>query len=292
MIATEGDFASPVSNYNSIPPAPKQQLPSYSAHNDSRLGANIRHIQVQNHRGIAQHYPQSVSPPNSSSYQVKKPNQQGHDCAPNLNIGGEHLKLDLLSDPSQRFDRMQVGVNGAQDSPAYQHLPMKHDWGPSMAHDNSTMASRTSPLAPPAQQHQQDEYMGDVPDSLYPSQTPWESVQIPIKHVPATCTIDNLLLSFMHERRQRFAEGITAKEVVGPRYPSVSSLLNPENGSHSHPVSKVFTDILSKFSALCRIPEKVAVLYVMFQISKLPSISSRSIGFRDHGYLVRIMIMF
>ncbi|KAI1751172.1 hypothetical protein F4782DRAFT_506061 [Xylaria castorea] len=250
-LVAEGGFASPVSTYNSIQPAPQQQqLSSYSAHNDSTPGD-----EYTPHSGVDSSWhspalPQSASPPNSNSPQAKKSNQQGHNCVPNLNISGEHLKLDFLPDPSLRFDRMQTGVNGAQDSPAYQHQPMKHDW------------------APPTQQHEQHHYTEDAPNSSNSSQTPWGGAKIPIKHVPATCPIDNLLLNFMMERRQRFAEGIPAKEVVGPRYPSVSSLLNPENRPHSHPVSQVFTDILSKFSALCRIPERVAVLYVMFRIMR------------------------
>ncbi|KAI0449822.1 hypothetical protein F5B21DRAFT_508812 [Xylaria acuta] len=241
-LAAEGDFPSPVSTYNSMQPAPQQQqqhqLSSYSAHNDLTPGGEYTPHSGADSLWHNPALPQSASPSNSSSHQVKKSNQQGYNCFPNLNIDGEHLKLDILPDPSFRFDRMQAGVNGAQDSPAYQHLPMKHDWGPPVTHSSNC------------------------------SQTPCGGAEIPIKHVPATCTIDNLLLSFMHERRQCFAEGISAKEVVGPRYPSVSSLLNPENGPHSHPVSKVLTDILSKFSALCGIPERVAVLYVMFRIMR------------------------
>ncbi|KAI8955874.1 hypothetical protein F4801DRAFT_574075 [Xylaria longipes] len=267
-LAAEDDFASPVSTYDSIQPTQQQQQSSsYSTHNGSTPGG-----EYTPHSGVTSSWhspalPRSASPPNSSSHLAKKSNQQEYDYVPNLNIGGEHLRLDFLPGPSLRFDRMQTGVNGAQDSPAYQHLPIKHDWGPSVrhtSHDDNAMASRTSPLTPPTQQHQ---YI-DASSSSNPSQTPWGGAEIPIKHVPATCTIDNLLLSFMHERRQRFVEGIPAKEVVGPRYPSVSSLLNPENGQHSHPVSRVITDIISKFSALCRIPERVAVLYVMFRVMR------------------------
>ncbi|KAI1745587.1 hypothetical protein F4680DRAFT_402724 [Xylaria scruposa] len=246
----EDGFASPVSTYNSIQPASQQQqqqLSTYSVHNDSTPGdGNTPHSGVDS-SWHSPALPQSDSPPNSNPHQVRKSNQPGHNCVPNLNINGEHLKLDFLPDPSLRFDRMQAGVNGAQDSPAYQHLPMKHDW------------------PPPTHQHHCTD---GTPDSFNSSQTPWGGAKIPIKHVPATCTIDNLLLNFMMERRQRFAEGIPAKEVVGPKYPSVSSLLNPENRTYCHPVSQVLTDILSKFSALCRLPERIAVLYAMYRIMR------------------------
>ncbi|KAI0485684.1 hypothetical protein F4859DRAFT_511878 [Xylaria cf. heliscus] len=271
-LAAEGDFTSPVPTYNSIQPNPhQQQLPSYSAHNDSTAGTEYTSHSSVDSSWHSPALPQSTAPPNSNSHQAKKPNQPVYDCAPHLNLGGEQLKLDFLPDPSQRFDRMQAGVNGAQDSSVYQHVPMKHDWGPSVlptGHENNTMASRISPFALLTQQHQQHQYIDNAPGFSIPTQGPWGDGQTPVKLVPATCPIDNLLLDFMYERRQRFAEGVTAKDLAGPKYPSVSSLLNPEIGPHSHPVSKLFTDILSKFSALCRIPERVAVLYVMFQIMR------------------------
>lgn len=56
--------------------------------------------------------------------------------------------------------------------------------------------------------------------------------------------------------------------VIGPWYPSVSSLLNPANSVHSHPLSKVFTDILVTFPDIATLPERVAVLYVTFLFSR------------------------
>jgi hypothetical protein len=76
------------------------------------------------------------------------------------------------------------------------------------------------------------------------------------------------LLDFLNERRQRAAEGLPVQEVVGPRYPSVSSLLNPANSAFSHPLSKVFTDILSTFPDISTLPERIAVLYVMFLLMR------------------------
>jgi hypothetical protein len=90
----------------------------------------------------------------------------------------------------------------------------------------------------------------------------------PILNCAPTCPLDSLLLDFLTERRQRAAEGLSAQEVVGPRYPSVSSLLNPSHGVYSHPLSKVFTDILSTFPDLSALPERVGVLYIMFLIMR------------------------
>lgn len=89
-----------------------------------------------------------------------------------------------------------------------------------------------------------------------------------VKHSEPTSPLDNVLLDFLHERRQRAAEGVSPQEIVGPRYPSISSLLNPATSVYSHPLSKVFTDILKTFPAICKLPEKIAVLYVMFMIMR------------------------
>lgn len=91
---------------------------------------------------------------------------------------------------------------------------------------------------------------------------------MPIKNCPPTCPLDYLLLDFLSERRQRAAEGLPVQEVVGPRYPSVSSLLNPANSAFSHPLSKVFTDILATFPDISTLPERVAVLYMMFLLMR------------------------
>lgn len=89
---------------------------------------------------------------------------------------------------------------------------------------------------------------------------------IPIKNCAPTCPLDNLLLDFLHERRQRAAEGFPTQEIIGPRYPSVSSLLNPLK--ESHPLSKVFIEILHTFPTISQLPERVATLYVMFLIMR------------------------
>lgn len=214
---------------------------------------------------------QSGSPLNSDNHEPSISVQQPHDDSlKNLNTDKEHPKFDFLVDSSHRSDRMQTGANEARGSPSYQHSSMNYDWGASIhpRHENSTPLSSGSPLPlPPTQQHHYARY---TPDPSSPSQTPAVGVDPPIKHVPATCPIDGLLLNFMHERRQRLAEGMPACEVVGPEKPSVASLLNPGSDAYSHPVSKVLTDILSKLSALAldRLPERVAALHVMFYVSK------------------------
>lgn len=90
----------------------------------------------------------------------------------------------------------------------------------------------------------------------------------PIRNGPPTCPLDGILLEFLHERQKQASEGVSTPKLVGPAYPSVSSLLNPARSVNSHPLSKVFTDILATFPDLSTLSEKVAVLYIMFLVMR------------------------
>lgn len=89
-----------------------------------------------------------------------------------------------------------------------------------------------------------------------------------IKNLQPTCPMDGILLDFLSSRRQKAAEGASSRQLVGPPYPSVSSLLNSQDNTYSHPISKVFTEILSTFPHLNALPDRVAVLYIMFLLMR------------------------
>ena len=182
-----------------------------------------------------------------------------------LEMGPERLGLGFLLDPSQTVAKIQSGINGAQDTPQFRHVPMKHDWT-GAAHDQASMYTRAGPWAPGPSSHT-DTIQHQDPNSHYSTaMTPYYAN--PVRNCGPTCPLDSLLLDFMAERRRRAADGLPIQEVVGPRYPSVSSLLNPANSVYSHPLSKVFTDILATFPDLSSLPERVAVLYIMFLVMR------------------------
>ena len=88
---------------------------------------------------------------------------------------------------------------------------------------------------------------------------PMLACSVPVRNI-RTCPLDGLLLDFLGERRQRAIEGMPNRDLVGPAYPSVLSLLKPHRSLTSHPLSKVFTDMLSTFPDLATLPEQVGVL--------------------------------
>ncbi|KAB5582684.1 BZIP transcription factor [Coniochaeta sp. 2T2.1] len=196
--------------------------------------------------------------------QAKLLTQQRHELIHGFDFGAERLGLDFLLDhPDQQVARIQNGVNGAQDSPQFNHVPMKHDWA-------TGVMQQAAQQSHPSRGGQAPNNNTTLPSSssYSPPDTTYAGFSAPVKNCPPTCPLDSLLLDFLHERHQRAAEGLSAQEIIGPRYPSVSSLLNPSVSRYSHPLSKVFTDILQTFPDLSALPERVAVLYIMFLIMR------------------------
>ncbi|KAK4240279.1 AP-1-like transcription factor [Achaetomium macrosporum] len=214
--------------------------------------------------------PGSLDGPPQPPSELELLQQQRYDLVHGLELGSERLTFDFLVDPKVGVTTIQKGVNGAQDSPQYRHVPMKHE--------RSSTISMVANLQ--TQQQQAQSPISSLATNLPPSTlfpppptTPSTVAQRPIytitpRNCAATCPLDSILLDFLAERRQRFAEGLSPTEIAGPRYPSVSSLLNPTISAFSHPLSKVFTDILARFPDLATLPERVAVLYMMFLLMR------------------------
>ena len=177
------------------------------------------------------------------SAQAQQLQQQKHGLAHNLDMGPERLGLEFLLDASQQINKIPNGVNGIPTPSSFQQLHGGSDRGSPHHHrSNSTTSSN---------------YNVDMTGHA-----------APIRNCPSTCPLDSLLLDFLHERQQQAMDGVATPKLVGPAYPSVSSLLNPSRSVHSHPLSKVFTDILATFPDLSTLPEKVAVLYIMFLVMR------------------------
>lgn len=168
----------------------------------------------------------------------------------NLDMGPERLGLDFLLDGSQRINKVPSGINGIPTPSSFQQIPREMERISPGQRSNSTASSGTNYNISSGIEGEMSAHLA------------------PIRNGPPTCPLDSLLLDFLRERRQLAAEGLPALSLVGPAYPSVSSLLNPSHSAHSHPLSKVFTDVLATFPDLSTLPEKIAVLYIMFLIMR------------------------
>ena len=278
--AIEQAYISPAQTYA---PPPIQHPATLSVHGNANHAASTpgSASSPSSHDPSQQHWQQGT-PGNSIDIQARTQlRQQRHELQHNLELGPERLGLDFLLDSSQRVNRIQNGMNGAQDTGQFHHVPMKHDWT-GVPSDRALHARAPSTWGSPGrmdqqqpqlqQQHpyqQQHHPHGPLSAHSTPRSDPSLSdLAAPIKNCDPTCPLDALLVDFLNERRQRAADGLPTQEVVGPRYPSVSSLLNPANSAFSHPLSKVFTDILGTFPDISNLPERVAVLYMMFLVMR------------------------
>jgi hypothetical protein len=86
--------------------------------------------------------------------------------------------------------------------------------------------------------------------------------------IGATSPLDGVLLDFLADRQARAAEGMPIKTLVGPLYPNFTALLYPERQIDSHPLSKLFTDILRAFPDIYGLPEQVAIVFIMFLVMR------------------------
>ncbi|KAK0613792.1 hypothetical protein B0T14DRAFT_285573 [Immersiella caudata] len=256
--------ASAFQPHHQHPQHPQQQHQHLAANTSSNPATSVPSPASTNAHGRWQHGDHSPVVPQAqpqgqhqdAAQQLSILAQQQHDLLHGLELGPERLVLDFVLDPAHKVVRIHESINGAQDTPQYRHLPMKHDW------TAATMPVAMPTLPPPSN-------FSTSSASFIPHPLPDpEIAAAPFKNCPPTCPLDSLLLDFLAERHQRAAEGLSQSEILGPRYPSVSSLLNPSLTPYSHPLSKVFTDILARFPDISALPERVAVLYIMFLIMR------------------------
>ena len=187
-----------------------------------------------------------------------------------LSSSGERLGLDFLLDGSQRINKMPNGINQLGISSG----PTRMDFGMYLGSSTSNLPDLVLDYTDKRSPSQTRSNSGNnLPGMDGYSQSIQAGLMVahsaPVRNTPSTCPLDSLLLDFLHERQHQAAKGVSSNKLVGPAYPSVASLLNPEQSIYSHPLSKVFTDILSTFPDLATLPEQISVLYIMFLIMRV-----------------------
>lgn len=190
--------------------------------------------------------------PQAQAYRAQL-SQQRHDLAHGLELGSERLGLDFLLDQAKGSGSAQSIPNGGTYDPANYRQPPPH---PSSPYARASGVARDATV--------QSNIDPALQNAIDPALTSGHSTAI--KNCAPTCPLDSLLLDFLQERRQRAAEGFPPHEIIGPRYPSIVSLLNPTRDTH--PLTKLFIDILNTFPNINQLPERVGVLYVMFLIMR------------------------
>jgi hypothetical protein len=85
----------------------------------------------------------------------------------------------------------------------------------------------------------------------------------------AACPLDNLMLSYLHGSQRSVARGRSLPVLdAGPAHPSFNVLVAGQSNYVAHPLSTLFTDILKTFPDITELPDKVAIVYIMFLIMR------------------------
>lgn len=130
--------------------------------------------------------------------------------------------------------------------------------------DSSQRRAVDPNLPPPAQP-----MPSNVSTSQYAQYAPSLVAHLTLpRNSAATCPLDVIMLDFLQDRQNRAAEGVPVKTLVGPTYPNFTSLAYPDRTVESHPLSKLFMDILRTFPDICGVPEQVAIVFIMFLIMR------------------------
>ncbi|KAF2014186.1 hypothetical protein BU24DRAFT_423217 [Aaosphaeria arxii CBS 175.79] len=99
-----------------------------------------------------------------------------------------------------------------------------------------------------------------ITDANSPTRPIWERLPL---HVNATCRLDEVILDLIRTTRQREQHTGPIPELTGPSFPSIKSLLNPEQESTNNSISNAIGQHGRITMRLPRITEKVAAMYLI-----------------------------
>lgn len=165
-----------------------------------------------------------------------------------------HLRRYSSDSPGPQFHQARINTD----------MPFDERLGVDFLLDNGQRRAVDPNLPPPHQMRP-----SNVSTSQHAQYAPNMVAHLTLpRNLPATCPLDVILLDFLQDRQNRAAEGVPVKTLVGPHYPNFTSLAHPDRAVESHPLSKLFTDILRTFPDICGRPEQVAIVFIMFLIMR------------------------
>ncbi|SMR48638.1 unnamed protein product [Zymoseptoria tritici ST99CH_1E4] len=215
----------------------------------------------------------------------------------------QHLHPDLRS-PHSNHSPTSAPASAAPVSPYANEEAAIRTWSQSASHasnnpqyptpgenDYDTLQQRPTPsshspyepangerhnlnfLLESSTQQQQQHQPSHSPHNAQPYPSPQTDLHPPIHarfplNGPPTCPLDSLLLDFAHKRRQRIHSGATLPSAAGPPEVLFSATHDFTSLQSDQPITSMLIDVLSKFPDVARLPERIAVLYVMFVVSR------------------------
>ncbi|UJO18103.1 uncharacterized protein CLAFUR5_06491 [Fulvia fulva] len=233
----------------------------------------------------AQQPPLPTNQQNSQNQQAYSTSPQGPTFEQQQHIHPElrspessHIQTSPPSRTASTGPAFQAGESTLRRwSPSLNHPP-----GPHFATTNGVQHDQRPPSSSHVQQHtpngdrhglsfllEPSNSTSSATQSCHSPATPEQPIYARLTNVGrASCPLDYLLIDFHRSRTRMLSEGMSKFDAIGPDYPTFAALIDPNSPEreHQHPVSALLVDMLSKFPDVAELPEKVAVLYVMFLV--------------------------
>ncbi|RDW92272.1 hypothetical protein BP5796_01666 [Coleophoma crateriformis] len=111
--------------------------------------------------------------------------------------------------------------------------------------------------------------LGSTNDHSTPS---WE---LPIRTLPPTGPIDNIIISLVQQQQNKIVNGDDVLSTIGPHQPSMNAIVYSDQTATSHHISTILSDVL-KNTALQRIPERAAALHFLYRLVQWQIYPSKS----------------
>ncbi|EPS42175.1 hypothetical protein H072_3828 [Dactylellina haptotyla CBS 200.50] len=85
------------------------------------------------------------------------------------------------------------------------------------------------------------------------------------RHLPPTCILDRVYLEFLEEQaRLHRVNGTPLSVLAGPPQPDVTFIVNPSSRPSRNGLTQVMAAIVDTFGDLVLLPERVAIVYVLY----------------------------
>lgn len=243
----------------------------------------LGHLHPQQH--TQQHYPPGSGPAYDPQLHpdLTTPSQSGSHTSPGSSAASV---APMYSAGEGTLRRWSPSMERQSDQQSQYAQPNGYHQQPLQNHSQQTNGERTGAMGvnfllgtpngqadgPAARFPAQDEKLNQAaysPERSRQAPTPPTFARLPNNSAP-TCPLDDLLSNHIASRRQLLADGASTQEVLGPAYPCFAALhdLDRQQDRACHPVSALLIEILSKFPDISALPERVAVLYIMFLVMR------------------------
>ncbi|KAI9889436.1 MAG: hypothetical protein M1814_005299 [Vezdaea aestivalis] len=85
-----------------------------------------------------------------------------------------------------------------------------------------------------------------------------------VKTLAPSCILDNVMLDYLDRARAQLRNGRPILEVIGPRYPDITSIVYNKTTERTHSLSEMLSSMINTFPDVSDLPERICTIYMMY----------------------------